>query len=92
MVDSARYISSIDTMYADGFDRESLFRSSGDLLAPAERPATFVARLWLSLRHWQMKRAGRLALHELTDDQLRDIGVTRVQAEQEVQKSRLLML
>ncbi|SSC66547.1 unnamed protein product [Ciceribacter selenitireducens ATCC BAA-1503] len=39
-----------------------------------------------------MKRAGRMALHELTDDQLRDIGVTRVEAEREVQRSRLLML
>lgn len=79
-------------MYPDGFVRESLFRSSGDLLAPPERHATFLARLWLSLRHWRMKRAGRMALHELTDDQLRDIGVTRVAAEREVQRSRLLML
>ena len=92
MTDSARYISSIETMYPDGFARETLFRSSGDMLAPAERPATLLARLWLGLRHWRMKRAGRLALHELTDDQLRDIGVTRVAAEREVQKSRLLML
>lgn len=79
-------------MYPDGFVRERLFRSTGDMLAPPERPATFLARLWLGLRHWRMKRAGRLALHELTDDQLRDIGITRVEAKREVQKSRLLML
>ncbi len=91
MTDSARYISSIDTMYPDGYVR-SLFRSSGDLLAPGERQTSFLAGLWLNLCHWRMKRAGRMALHELTDDQLRDIGVTRVEAEREVQKSRLLML
>ena len=92
MTDSARYMSSIDAIYPDGYARETLFRSPGDMLTPAVRPTRFLARLWQGLAHWQMKRAGRLALHDLTDDQLRDIGLTRIDAEREVQKSRLLML
>lgn len=79
-------------MHPDGYARETLFRSPGDMLTPAVRPKRFLARLWQGLAHWQMKRAGRLALHDLTDDQLRDIGLTRIDAEREVQKSRLLML
>lgn len=92
MIDSARYISSIDTIYPDGYAGEALFRSAGDMLTPSVRPKRFLARLWQGLSHWQIRRAGRLALHDLTDDQLRDIGLTRIDAEREVQKSRLLML
>ncbi len=92
MTDAVRYMRSIDTIYPDGYVRETLFRSSGDMLFPPTRRKTFFAILWQGLCHWQMKRAGRLALHELSDDQLRDLGLTRVDAEREVQKSRLLML
>lgn len=92
MPDTARYISAIDTIFPDGHARESLFRSSGDMLAPPVRPARLLERVWQELSNWRMKRAGRLALHDLTDDQLRDIGLTRVEACREAQKSRLLML
>lgn len=92
MTDSARYVDTIDTIYPDGYARETLFRSAGDMLTPSVRPKRWLARLWRGLCHWRMKRAGRLALHDLTEDQLRDIGLTRIDAEREVQKSRLLML
>lgn len=92
MADSARYVDTIDTIYPDGYARETLFRSAGDMLTPSARPRRWLARLWQGLSHWRMKRAGRLALHDLTEDQLRDIGLTRIDAEREVQKSRLLML
>lgn len=92
MTDSTRYLDTIDTIYPDGYARETLFRSAGDMLAPSVRPTRLLARLWQGLSHWRVKRAGRLALHDLTEDQLRDIGLTRIDAEREVQKSRLLML
>ncbi|WP_147177891.1 MULTISPECIES: DUF1127 domain-containing protein [Alphaproteobacteria] len=92
MTDTMRYMSSIDTIYPDGYARETIFRSPGDMLTPATQPSGAMARLWQRLSHWRMKRAGRLALSELTNDQLRDIGLTRVEADREVRKSRLLML
>ena len=92
MSDTARYISAIDTMFPDGYARETVFRSSGEMVAASVRPARFLERVWQGLLHWRIKRVGRLALHDLTDDQLRDIGLTRVEARQEVNKSRLLML
>lgn len=91
MADSVRYIDAIDTMWPDGYAREALFRSSGDMLAPAPLPKGFWAKLSQSVSHWRMKRSGRLALLELTDDQLKDIGVTRVDAEHEARKSWILM-
>ncbi|MBV2186672.1 MAG: DUF1127 domain-containing protein [Rhizobium sp.] len=92
MSHTAHCISTIDTTFSDGYARETVFRSSGDMLAPSVRTARFLERVWQGLLHWRIKRAGRLALHDLTDDQLRDIGLTRVVARQEVNKSRLLML
>lgn len=91
MTDSVRYIDAIDTMWPDGYAREALFRSSGDMLAAAPPPKGFWAKLLQSASHWRMKRSGRLALLELTDDQLKDIGVTRGDVEREVRKSWLLM-
>ncbi|MEZ2127381.1 MULTISPECIES: DUF1127 domain-containing protein [unclassified Sinorhizobium] len=40
-----------------------------------------------SFRLWAQKRKGRRALRELTDDQLKDIGLTRAEAMKEVSKS-----
>ncbi|ATN34611.1 hypothetical protein ACO34A_12455 [Rhizobium sp. ACO-34A] len=91
MTDSVRYIDAIDTMWPDGYAREALFRSSGDMLAPAPPPKGFWLRLLQSVSHWRMKRSGRLALLELSDDQLRDIGVTRIDADREARKSWMLL-
>ncbi len=91
MTESARYIDSIDAMWPDGYARETLFRASGDMLAPAPPAKGFWAGLLQFASHWRMKRSGRLALLELTDDQLKDIGVTRIDAKREARKSWLLM-
>ncbi|NML73391.1 DUF1127 domain-containing protein [Rhizobium sp. S-51] len=91
MIDSVAYLSAIDTIYPDGYQRETLFRSTGDMLSPAVRPKGIWARFTQGFSNWRMKRAGRLALSELTDEQLRDIGITRVAAEQEARKSWLLL-
>lgn len=44
-------------------------------------------RLLSSLALWQQKRETRSTLRDLTDDQLRDIGLTRSEAMTEVGKS-----
>lgn len=82
------YIETCDTIFPDGYERERLFRSSGDMLSPtrSEKDA-WLPRLIASLRDWQMRRAGRLVLREMDDDRLRDIGITRAEAEREVAKS-----
>ena len=87
---SHHYIDTIDTMYPDGHRRETLFRDSGEMLSPA--PALVPARSGLAqvlrrIQLWRSKRAGRLALRELSDEQLRDIGVSAEEARKEVAKS-----
>lgn len=84
-----QYVGAIDTIYPDGYARESLFRDAGDMLSPGpvNGDASLLRRLWSLLSLWQQKRAGRLALRELTDDQLLDIGLTRKEARTEVSKS-----
>ncbi|MNW12719.1 hypothetical protein D3C71_2104810 [compost metagenome] len=54
-------------------------------------PTTVIGRVLAVIRKWHIKRAGRIALRELTDDQLLDIGITRLQARQESAKSRFLV-
>ncbi|NLR96228.1 DUF1127 domain-containing protein [Rhizobium sp. P38BS-XIX] len=44
-------------------------------------------RLWASFLSWRQTREGRYVLRELTNEQLRDIGLTRRQAMKEVNKS-----
>ncbi|NKJ05783.1 MULTISPECIES: DUF1127 domain-containing protein [Rhizobium] len=44
-------------------------------------------RLWTSFLLWMQKRESRCVLRELTDDQLRDVGLTRSEARTEVSKS-----
>ncbi|WP_156468002.1 DUF1127 domain-containing protein [Rhizobium sp. Leaf371] len=85
------YNNTIDTIYPDGFERERLFRSSGDMLSATGPvgPGIF-ARVWERLAHWPMKRAGRLVLRDLTDDQLNDIGLTRWDIRAELERSAFI--
>lgn len=46
-----------------------------------------VLRLWNIYLHWLEKRESRWVLRDLTDDQLRDIGLTRLEAATEAKKS-----
>lgn len=90
-----QYLSTIDTIYPDGHARESYFRDSGDMLAPRAlefvHNGTLLSRLWAALRTWHVKRVGRTVLRELSDDMLRDIGVTREEALREADRSRVLL-
>ena len=60
--------------------------------APRGQGLGFLPRLWQGYCRWRRRRASRIALYRLTDVQLRDIGLTRVEADREVHKSRMLML
>ncbi|MGF0538385.1 DUF1127 domain-containing protein [Agrobacterium sp. ES01] len=86
------YLVTIDTIYPDGYQRESLFRSTGDMLAPAPMPVTRrgAAGLWQMLVNWSARRRSRLALRELDDTMLRDIGISRQQVREEVRRSLFL--
>lgn len=42
---------------------------------------------WRAVRAWPIKRQTRYRLLDLTDEQLRDIGVSRSEARREVEKS-----
>ncbi|MGV1955657.1 DUF1127 domain-containing protein [Agrobacterium leguminum] len=88
-----QYLSTADTLYPDGYERERVFRDAGDMVAPAPFPATIartlIGRLIAGVSSWQRKRQGRFALRELSDDLLDDIGVTRDEALKEAAKSRL---
>ncbi|CAN7638916.1 DUF1127 domain-containing protein [Rhizobium sp. LjRoot30] len=89
MASTDHYVGAIDTIYPDGYARERLFRDTGEMLnpGPVHGDASLLSRLWSFVCLWQQERAGRLALRELTDDQLRDIGVSRKEAGIEVAKS-----
>ena len=55
-----------------------------------KRPASIrglLYRAWLAVRAWWVKRRTRHALVEMTEEQLRDIGVSRSEARREVGKS-----
>ncbi|MBR0555316.1 DUF1127 domain-containing protein [Ciceribacter sp. L1K23] len=86
------YLITIDTIYPDSYVRESQFLASGDLLAPAPMPAPRSGILGLvdRWRNWNARRAGRLSLRDMSDEQLRDIGVSRLEAMSEAGRSRLL--
>lgn len=60
----------------------------GQLRAGAWLPP--LASFWASLRKRRELRHTRLNLIELTDDQLRDIGITREAAEREALRSTLV--
>ncbi|AYM62615.1 DUF1127 domain-containing protein [Agrobacterium fabrum] len=88
-----QYLSTADTLYPDGYERERVFRDAGDMVAPAPFPAkiarTLIGRMIAGVSHWHLKRRGRFALRELSDDLLEDIGVTRDEALKEAAKSQL---
>lgn len=88
-----QYLTTIDTIYPDGHARETIFRDSGEMLAPPAiaAPKDVLRGLLARFRAWRMKRNGRLALRELSDDQLEDIGITRAQARKEAEKSTFLL-
>ena len=65
----------IDTIFVQG-DIESS--------SSTQRP---LYRAWLAVRAWWLKRRTRQALIEMTEDQLRDIGITRSEAQREIGKS-----
>jgi uncharacterized protein YjiS (DUF1127 family) len=64
-----------------------------ELLAPDAVPSRRISlkSRWLALlsqvAHYFEKRSGRIALSELSDEQLQDIGVTRREAGSEIAKS-----
>ena len=65
----------IDTIFAQG-DVEHPKSTHGPLY-----------QAWLAVRSWWIKRRTRQALIEMTEDQLRDIGITRNEAQREIGKS-----
>lgn len=87
----SQYSDTIGSIYPDGFERERLFRTSGDMLSrPAPNRLGFCGRVRERLADWRMKRAGRLVLRDLTDDQLNDIGLTRWEVRLELRKSTFI--
>ncbi len=48
---------------------------------------SWLQRMWNGFLVWHEKREGRRALHELTGDQLKDIGLSQSDAAREVGKS-----
>ncbi|THV10994.1 DUF1127 domain-containing protein [Rhizobium rhizophilum] len=45
-----------------------------------------------ALKLWRRRRTTRVHLSQLTDEQLRDVGLSPDMAEREIRKSRLLLL
>lgn len=64
---------------------DTIFTEAG--LGPRRSLRTIAYRGWLALRAHLIKRRTRLALLNLTDDELLDIGITRDEAHREVRKS-----
>lgn len=89
-----QYLSTINTIYPDGYTRETYVRDAGDMLDP--RPLAYphnggpLSRLWTAFRVWREKRQGRLVLRELSDEMLKDIGVSPAEARQEAGRSFFL--
>ncbi|APO74968.1 hypothetical protein AM571_CH02159 [Rhizobium etli 8C-3] len=57
------------------------------ILEPASAQGLF-SRILEMLSCWSVKRQGRRALREMADWQLRDIGLSRADAAEEIKKSR----
>lgn len=87
-----QYMVTIDTIYPDAYQREAGFVVTGDLMAPAAMPVRRggLVRLFDRVGNWFARRKGRQALLEMSLEQLRDIGVSRVDARREAAKSLLL--
>lgn len=58
-----------------------------DAFKPAQLMSRLTHRFWAAFALWLQKRESRWTLRDLTDDQLRDIGLTRSEARTEVNKS-----
>lgn len=86
------YLSTIDTIYPDRYERETAFYAAGDLLPPAPMPVRsgLIAGMLDLLVNWTARRQGRKVLRDMDGHQLQDIGVTRIAADREAAKSRLL--
>ncbi|QFY60236.1 DUF1127 domain-containing protein [Rhizobium grahamii] len=69
----------------------SLFSVSGRLAKTGtiRRPVqeSLIGRILRAIGNWHAKRESRRVLPFLTDDELRDIGITRSEARKEVSKS-----
>jgi len=64
---------------------DTIFVESGVKLSGS--PRILLARASLGVRAWWVKRRTRHALVEMTEEQLRDIGVSRSEARREIGKS-----
>lgn len=87
-----QYLVTIDTIYPDQYRRESPAWVAKDILPPAPMPVRRqgLAGILEIVGNWLVRREGRKALLEMSDEQLRDIGVSRVAARGEAARSRLL--
>lgn len=87
------YLVTIDTIYPDRYERESAFYVAADLAPEAPMPVRsgIIAGLIDALSNLLVQRAGRKALVDMDESQLRDIGVTRIAANREAAKSRFLI-
>lgn len=77
-------MSTIDTICPTEVSKALAADRDAGTAQPKSRPAR---QLWASLLLWTQKRESRWVLRDLTDDQLRDIGLTRSEARTEVSKS-----
>lgn len=86
-----QYLATIDTMYPDQYRRE-LEWVAKDILPPAPMPVR--RKGWTAILdvvgNWRARRSGRRDLLDMSDEQLSDIGITRIDARGEAAKSRLL--
>ncbi|KRB60180.1 hypothetical protein ASE04_24195 [Rhizobium sp. Root708] len=67
------------------FSMNDRLARTGIMRRPVEESP--IARVLRAMRSWHAKRESRRTLQFLTDDELRDIGITRSQARKEVGKS-----
>ena len=67
-------------MAIDTIHGEAAFRSIASF-------RTLPRRIWRVCHAWYVKRRTRYGLLEMTDDQLRDIGISRDDARREIGKS-----
>lgn len=77
-------MSTIDTICSTEAGKVHALGRDNTAAQPKPRLAT---RIWASFLSWKQKREGRYVLRELTNEQLRDIGLTRRQAMKEANKS-----
>lgn len=52
-------------------------------------PQSILARMLQRLMFWHVKRQSRLSLYDLSPQQLADIGLSRIEADEEARKARL---